>query len=364
MHFYDKSFIHILRKNYEKVVLISNFKTSDNAVVELFEDFYAGNFIIKFFKLFKSLCKFYYFILKNRRNYFIFLSYGNAYEFIFSWSLIFCHKVIVDIHEVISLIVKKPFQSNLRNLYSKVLFNNFFEAVIVHSERSELLLDQLGYNKLRLHIPHFSYFINTNISEDLISDEVKSLIAREKINVLFFGFMRNSKGIDKVIDIAEKMTESRYGDKISFIIAGNDPDNIVKPLINNHQNKDIRTVKPLLRYINDDELIYLFSNTNYVFLPYKQISQSGIMEMAIHFRKPVITSSISYFKDFLSRFPSFGISGNSVSGEDYFDIFKTLIEEDLKNKPCFYLDADIKNYNHYKDPKEFLDELKVFFPVI
>lgn len=363
MHFYNKSFKDVLINSYEKVVLVSNYNDSENEGVALFENYYQGYFFVKIFRLIKTLSKFYFFILRNRKNYFIFLSYGNIYEFIFLWPLVCCKKLVIDIHEVISLITKKPIQYKLRKLYSKVLYNHLVDTVIVHSERSELLLDAIGYRKLRLHVPHFSYCIDKTISGESISYEVESLINHDKINILVFGFIRNSKGIDMVVDVAGKIADNQYGDRFNFIIAGNDPDNIVKPLIHKQQNKFSGTLTSLLRYINDNELKFLFSNVNYVFLPYKEISQSGLLEMAIHFRKPVITSSLLYFRDFLGRFPSFGIFCDCVHVEDFLNVFKAIADENPDCKPSFYSDADLKSYNEYKNTEEFIVKLKKVFPV-
>lgn len=40
------------------------------------------------------------------------------------------------------------------------------------------------------------------------------------------------------------------------------------------------------RHINDDELVYLYSKTDYILLPYKKSSQSGILRWRLISIKP------------------------------------------------------------------------------
>jgi hypothetical protein len=123
--------------------------------------------------------------------------------------------------------------------------------------------------------------------------------------------------VDIVLDIVEKISAPDNRSQFNFILAGNDPDQIIGRMLQSKGSGFITDLKLLLRYITDYELSYLFSKVDYIFLPYKEISQSGVLEMAVNFRKPVITSSHSYFRDFLSRFPSFGFSADSEDIDEY-----------------------------------------------
>ena len=59
--------------------------------------------------------------------------------------------------------------------------------------------------------------------------------------------------------------------------------------------------------------MYLYEHTDYVALPYRKTSQSGILEMAFYFRKPILASDVPYFRRMLTEFPSFGILSGKMS---------------------------------------------------
>jgi len=362
-HFYNKRLLDTLKMKYKKVRIISNYVDPDDNFPAILENFYEGNSLIKILKLIKSLFKYYFFILKNSKNYFVFLSYGNAFEILFFWPLLFCRKRIIDVHEVISLIDNNRIQNAIRKRIAMLLYNHIADAAIIHSARSETLLNELDYKKSRLYIPHFSYYADKTFIENNISSEVRSLILADKINILFFGFVRLSKGIETIIHIAEKSETFELGNRINLIIAGNDPDNIVKSLSKDNENKCPGSISILLRYISDNELKYLFEGTDFIILPYKQISQSGVLEMAVNFRKPVITSSLDYFRSFLESFPSFGIFCENDSVDGFINLLDNISHYHNKMLDMFYQDHDQKKYNEYKNPEKFLNDLEVFFPV-
>jgi glycosyltransferase involved in cell wall biosynthesis len=361
-HFYNKSFMNVLKRNYSDVKIISNYNEPPEDKPPLFDNYYAGNFIKKIFKLLKSLLKYYLFVLRYRKSCFIFLSYGNAYEILFVWPLKFCKINIVDIHEVISLITNNRIQHLSRTWFSKIIYKHVTDAVIIHSERTNSLLDEIGYTGSRLGIPHFSYEIDISFNISEISSEVLSLISRSAKNILFFGFIRLSKGVDTAIALANKAATSSVNPDMNFIIAGNDPDNLVIPFLKRQVTDSSGKLSLLLRYINDEEMKYLFSSSDYVFLPYKEISQSGVLEMAVRFRKPVITSSLSFFEEFLALFPSFGILCEKDNVDAFYHILEDLTTrpEEYKNK--FYTDSDLDKFNDYKNPENFLREMAKIIP--
>jgi glycosyltransferase involved in cell wall biosynthesis len=358
MHFYNKSLRDILLKEYDEIQIISNYNDPDNGAICTFDNFYEGTFFSKLIKLLRSLSRYYNFIIKNRKNCFIVLSYGNIYEILFLLPLVFCRRVILDIHEVISLISVSSIQQKIRGCYSKIIFSCFIKNAIIHSERSQLLLNNAGYKKNRLFIPHFSLDSIQIGAKGMIPDEVKTLVNENKLNILFFGFMRLSKGIDIVVSTAKIAEDSGYSENINFIIAGLDSDGLVKPIIEKYSKCPLQTVSLLLRTIKDEELEYLFTEADYIFLPYIQISQSGVFEMSVSFRKPVITSPLPYFINLLKKFPSFGIISETNSAEGYLEVFRNILSGGNKMDNGFFFDSDLEKFSAYKNPEPLLKFLE------
>ena len=55
-------------------------------------------------------------------------------------------------------------------------------------------------------------------------------------------------------------------------------------------------------YIPDQELYQMIDNADYIALPYREISQSGVLLLALYFRKPLLVSDLPSFKETLKGF--------------------------------------------------------------
>ena len=87
-----------------------------------------------------------------------------------------------------------------------------------------------------------------------------------KIRFLFFGNLSYAKGIDIVIDVFTKLSLN-LREKVELVIAGKNVENIDFSIFRSIS----AYYKVFDRHINDDELIYLYSNTDVILLPYRKI---------------------------------------------------------------------------------------------
>ena len=97
---------------------------------------------------------------------------------------------------------------------------------------------------------------------------------------------------------------------------------------------------------------------DYVFLPYRHISQSGVLEMAVYFRKPVITSGLSYFRETLGMFPSFGFAAEGTETDGYINTFRSIAAGESDTSGRFYNVQDMDHFIEYKNPQCFLNEME------
>lgn len=114
-------------------------------------------------------------------------------------------------------------------------------------------------------------------------------ISESKV-VLFFGLVRKYKGLDILIKSMNKVFEKNSD--IKLLIAGEcygNKDDYLS-LINNSNFKD--NIVWVERFISDSEVPVFFSASNVVVLPYRTASQSGVIPLAYHYNKPVITSDL------------------------------------------------------------------------
>ena len=117
---------------------------------------------------------------------------------------------------------------------------------------------------------------------------------KDCVNFLSFGHIRRYKRIDLLIEASQQLYEES-GVKFVVTIAGNCPEWSFyarkirhKELFNLH-----------IGYIDDGEVADLFSNADYLVLPYQDLAQSGAITVAFNYDVPVITSDIPQFEEFV-----------------------------------------------------------------
>lgn len=341
MHYYNDAFCRVLTRNPEaEVVVLSNY-VSEQGGKPFFRNQYRGRRWQKIYALFLNYWRLWRFVRKHHTSCFIYLTYGNRIDLPFMKIISGAKRHLIDIHEAIAqcvdgnLRLKRRFQA----LYCKQI-----ENVIVHSERTDDFLDEYGYKGGRLHVPHFKYCFQKKYDLQNIGTDIQLSVDTEKINILFFGNINYSKGVDILIEAVNLLPDD-IAAKANIVIAGKDFDgaiNRVQP-----QNKDIFRI--ILRHINDDELVYLYEHVDYVALPYRKTSQSGILEMAFYFKKPIIASDVPYFREMLSRFPSFGLLAG-LSSESYAQMLNRVLEKERNN---FFVQEEYACYTHRKEIEEF-----------
>lgn len=110
--------------------------------------------------------------------------------------------------------------------------------------------------------------------------------------ILFFGFIREYKGLDLLL---QAMADERIRNSgIELIAAGEYYDKAVEANNNNiiqqHNLQNIVHMKT--DFIPNSEVRYFFSAADLVVQPYKHATQSGITQIAYHFEKPMVVTNV------------------------------------------------------------------------
>ena len=180
-----------------------------------------------------------------------------------------------------------PHESKLGD---KALTKYFFGAVdffVVLSKKVQQdllnLMPQVK-NKFLSH-PIFSVFGN---SVEKTAAKKHLRISEEK-TILFFGFIRDYKGLDNLLE-AVALLKGKIN--LKLIVAGEfySNENKYKILIEELGIND--TLMLFTDFIPTSEVKYYFSACDAVILPYKDATQSGIVQIAMNFRKPVIATNV------------------------------------------------------------------------
>ncbi len=130
--------------------------------------------------------------------------------------------------------------------------------------------------------------------------------AREKLSlpltdriVLFFGFIRQYKGLDLLLRAIGQLKQSGELNKVKirFLIAGEFYED-EKPYQSLIDELDIREYLVLrTNFIADSEVKYYLCAADVVIQPYRNATQSGVTPLAYHFEKPMIVTNVGSLPD-------------------------------------------------------------------
>jgi D-inositol-3-phosphate glycosyltransferase len=173
------------------------------------------------------------------------------------------------------------------------LLNRWFtgsaNAFIAMSREVENQLREAVPGKPVAYVPHPIYNQYGPIAEKQSSIEHLNLPAASGY-VLFFGFIRDYKGLDILLQ-AMALPEVRKL-KLHLIIAGEFYGNAQKyhELISQLRLSDSLTLFDA--FIPSAEVRYYFGAADLLVQPYRSATQSGISQMAVHFEKPMVATAV------------------------------------------------------------------------
>jgi D-inositol-3-phosphate glycosyltransferase len=194
------------------------------------------------------------------------------------------HSVIVTIFDNIIPHEKRPGDKAFTRYFIKPV-----DAFVAMSQSVIEDIRQFDTKKPRAFCPHPLY---DNFGEKISKQEAKQHLGLSNGDdyILFFGFIREYKGLDLLIK-AFAAERFRITNK-KLLIAGEfytDP----KPYLDLIKAHDLAD-QVILRtdFIPDDEVRYYFSASDLVVQPYRSATQSGITQIAYHFDKPMIVTNV------------------------------------------------------------------------
>ncbi|KAF0195669.1 MAG: group 1 glycosyl transferase [Bacteroidetes bacterium] len=168
-------------------------------------------------------------------------------------------------------------------------FVNSVDGFIAMSKSVLNDLNKFDKLKPKAYHPHPLY---DNFGEPIPKEEAKLKLKLSKSQhyILFFGFIRDYKGLDLLL---EAFNSKRLQDlELKLLIAGEFYGNEEKylGLINKYNLADFIELRA--SFIPNTEVYLYFCACDIVVQPYKNATQSGVTQIAYHFGKPMITTDV------------------------------------------------------------------------
>ena len=346
MHLYDQSFCNTLQAKGVAVRVLSNYSTADGRQKALFPNFYHGGKLLMMVKFAWALFVFALFRLSHSGTY-VYQSFGLRLIDQFFIRIIGRKNLFVIVHDIFEITGTNG--EDARKAQKIAFYQSHIPAIICHSENALQTLHDFGYQGRTIYYPHFSYEFSKEINPHEVAPEIKEAVKTDKINFLFFGQLRQTKGItilQKAIDILKQKDFAG-----NIIIAGMDKEHFID------ETQQPPFVQTILRYITDSELNHLFSTCQYVLLPYTEIYQSGVLEVVIYFRCPALMSDIPYFSQMIDQFPSFGHLYHPNTPEALAELMTRSIKGNVTGGK-YFVEKDIAKYNELHEPSRLISFLR------
>jgi len=174
----------------------------------------------------------------------------------------------------------------------KTLTNYFMKPVDVFIAMSKNVLteiESLDKSKPKMLSPHPLF---DNFGDSVSKEEAyqKLGLSLEFRHILFFGLIRDYKGLDLLI---EAFADERFrNQKIKLIIAGEYYSDKIKYTKLIEQHHLVEEIIEADKFILNSDVKYYFSAADVVVQPYKSATQSGVTQIAYHFNKPMIVTDV------------------------------------------------------------------------
>ena len=215
------------------------------------------------------------------------------------------------------------------NFLQKNLLKFYLNSINKHVTLSKNVTNQINKiynvkNGITLFHPvpkKFGEPINKNIAKEKLN------LCKESIYILFFGLIREYKGLDILIKSMSKIIKEKK--EVKLLIIGESYQSIkkYKKIIDRKNLNHNILFKD--KFINENEIKYWFCSSDLVIQPYKKASQSGINSLAFQFEIPTVTTNIK------------GLSEYIIDNQDGF--ISEPNHKDLSKKILFAIDHDKKS---------------------
>jgi glycosyltransferase involved in cell wall biosynthesis len=292
-----KEVILVTGSNYELSNLKPGFK-----VIEVFNRFRTNPFV--FFKLYK--------LFNEKEVEVIHFQLSQHPAFVYLLCLLvkkFTHKnIVITSHNVIS---------HEDNWFENIVYKNIYsiaDKIIVHadSNKSEMV-NNLNINCGKIEvIPHGNYGFFNEATDYVAPDNA--------FNVLFFGFIRQYKGLFVLLE-ALKIAKADIP-QIKLFIVGKAQEDFQKYKEKIESLDLTGNVEENLEYIPFEKVKEYFLKANLVVLPYLKIYQSGILQLAYGFGRPVVVTNVGGLPEAVDE----GNSGFIVSAGDSGSLAKRIVQ--------------------------------------
>ncbi len=163
------------------------------------------------------------------------------------------------------------------------------DTFIVHSEEDRENLIGIKPDADVHKNPHPTYGVFSENTDSNGADLRDDLGLRDKKVLLFFGYIREYKGLEYLLQAMEKLPTE---DGFHLLVVGEFYEDQEKYSLSINRLKSSGQLTLVDHYVPNEEVSRYFEAADVVVVPYLTATQSGIIQIAYGFEKPVIATTV------------------------------------------------------------------------
>lgn len=252
-----------------------------------FEKAFEGSIFNKVFNYIKSLYRLKKYIENNNIEIVHLQWFAIPWlEWLYVKSLRAKCKIAITVHDVI------PFNNRFLEMKALNLIYKQADVLFLHTDYAKKEFKKYYSAKTPIKIITQAFCNKSDYKKiDKIEARDYLNIPKDKVVFLFYGQIKNAKGLDVLIKAFAK--EYNFNKDIYLLIGGrfqNVDENYYKDLVKKYLNKNNSSVK--FEFIPFGIEKYYFSAADVLCLPYREITQSGVVQLGLMYELPMMATNI------------------------------------------------------------------------
>lgn len=234
----------------------------------------------------------------------------NADLIVFDW----WHPFFGFCHGVISFFIRKKYRNKILFITENVVSHEansvdkfltkiglrFASKFLALSGIVEKEVQQFSKGKkvYRSELPVYDCY-KQNEDSDIKKLKHELGFEEDSLVLLFFGYVRKYKGLDILVEAFPKILSKNSKAKLLIVGEFYDDPKSYLDLIN--KLKIENSVKVVNQFVPNEEVAKYYQASDVVILPYRSATQSGILNVAYGFYKPVIVTDVGGLAEFVDE---------------------------------------------------------------
>ena len=188
---------------------------------------------------------------------------------------LFHKRMVLSVHDPLPHVNVKSWRSDLQ---LKIAYRLINHLVLFNSAQRDEFISRYKLQNKNIYLSQLSaytYLTAYDTKEPIVTGDY----------ILFFGWIRQGKGVENLLPAMKKVHEVRP--ELKLVVAGKG-----EYYFDKSEYESFDFISFINRFVPDHELANLIANCKFVVVPYTEATQSGVIMSAYAFAKPVLATNV------------------------------------------------------------------------